>query len=293
VNYAAIAHPLTNLLKKNVPFNWSDDCQFAFQSLRDKLLCKPILSLFDPNRQTELHTDASSVGLGAMLIQFDSITKAKHLVYCCSRSLSDAEKKYHSTKLEVLAVIWALDKLRPYLDREFTLVTDCNAIVFLNRNRSSTSQLSRWFDLVQEFHMTVVHNKGTTMSHVDCLSRCPVEPPCDDLDRDVLQLNEGHKELLAMQYSDSVLRTLIDVLRKDPQQRSRSESLSVREYLLEDLLKRVFKNDHGTESAGFVVPNALRKSFVIQSHDLSGHVGTARTVYNLKSRGLYFPCMNR
>lgn len=67
-NFASIAHPITNLTKKNTVFQWGQTQQTAFELLKQKLLSKPILKLFYPRKYTELHTDASSVGIAGMLL---------------------------------------------------------------------------------------------------------------------------------------------------------------------------------------------------------------------------------
>jgi hypothetical protein len=68
-NYASIAKPLHNLLRKNVEFSFDEKCQKAFQALKNRLIGYPILSLYDPHLATELHTDASSIALAAILLQ--------------------------------------------------------------------------------------------------------------------------------------------------------------------------------------------------------------------------------
>ena len=81
--------------------------------LKQKLLAEPILAKFTPGCPIQLHTDASGVGLGAMLMQ--RMDGAWRFVYAISRRLSTTERKYHSTKLEQLAVVWACERFRHYL----------------------------------------------------------------------------------------------------------------------------------------------------------------------------------
>ena len=101
-NYAAIANPLMSLQKKDAVFEWTENCKKAFELLNEKLMKPPILSRFEENRKTELHTDANYAGLGAMLLQLED---GKHTMVCAiSRKLNDAERNYHSTKLEQIAL---------------------------------------------------------------------------------------------------------------------------------------------------------------------------------------------
>ncbi|XP_046602593.1 uncharacterized protein LOC124296600 [Neodiprion lecontei] len=102
--YAHIAEPLTDLLKMDNEFVWGDEQNRAFESSRAKLTEQPVLQTFDPKAITELHTDASAVGLAAMLMQRDAADKLR-LVYALSRRTSEPERRYHSSKLELLAIM--------------------------------------------------------------------------------------------------------------------------------------------------------------------------------------------
>lgn len=125
----------------------------------------------------QVHTDASGCGVAGMLIQFDE-NNVGHLVYCVPRSLLYAEVNYHSTKLEMLAAVWTIDRFRNYLiGHPFTLVTDCQAVSYFMTSKESRSQVSRWQELLSEYEFTVVHRAGEKMAHVDACSRAPVELP--------------------------------------------------------------------------------------------------------------------
>lgn len=120
--FAQIAEPLNNLLKNNVT---------------SKLTEQPVLQTFNPQAETELHTDASAAGLAAMLMQKDA-TVTIRLVYAISRRTSEPERNYHSSKLELLSIVWAVARLRPMLANiPFTDVSDCQALSFLSTRRPS------------------------------------------------------------------------------------------------------------------------------------------------------------
>lgn len=104
--YAVIAEPLTRLTKKNVDFSWREEQVDEFQTLRNVLTRPPVLGMFNHTASaTELHTDASSVGLGAVLLQFKGTGESLQLIYCVSKRTSEAELKYHSSKLELMCVV--------------------------------------------------------------------------------------------------------------------------------------------------------------------------------------------
>ena len=104
---SGLTQPLRDLLKRKNEFKWNSDHDKAFSDIKTHLSSTPILSNFDPQRETELHTDASKTkGLGFILRQ-------KHedewkMVSCGSRFISETEQRYSMVELELLAVVWAL-----------------------------------------------------------------------------------------------------------------------------------------------------------------------------------------
>ncbi|UYV60240.1 hypothetical protein LAZ67_1000522 [Cordylochernes scorpioides] len=119
-NFAEKAAPLHEVLKKYNKFMWNSDQQDAFDSLKKALMSEPVLAYFEEQLPTELHTDASGYGIGAVLVQIND-GKERPVGYA-SRTLSKAEKNYSTTERECLAAIWAINKFRPYLfGREFVI----------------------------------------------------------------------------------------------------------------------------------------------------------------------------
>ncbi|UYV72359.1 hypothetical protein LAZ67_9002777 [Cordylochernes scorpioides] len=123
-NYADIARPLNALLSKGTKFEWNTAQEEAFRKLKIALTSKPVLGHFDDDAPTELHTDASGYGIGAVLAQKQG-SDEKVIAYA-SRTLLRAEQNYSTTERECLAIIWAIGKFRPYLfGRHFRVVNDC------------------------------------------------------------------------------------------------------------------------------------------------------------------------
>lgn len=98
-NYAQVAKPMTDLLRKDVKFEWSEQCAAAFKHLRDRLTESPVLSIYDPKREIELHCDASSHGFGSVLMQRQDDGKLHPVAYY-SRKTSGVEAKLISFELE-------------------------------------------------------------------------------------------------------------------------------------------------------------------------------------------------
>lgn len=100
----------------------------AFKQLKIILSERSVLNLFRIGAETELHTDASMYGFGAILFQKDSVDQSLHPVYYASGKTTPAEQKYPSYELEVLAIVKALRRFRTYLlGVKFKIVTDCRA----------------------------------------------------------------------------------------------------------------------------------------------------------------------
>lgn len=112
-NFAELASPLSSLLRKNAPFYWTSECEASFSQQKFLLTSGPILRHFDPAAPTEVHTDASGIGIGAVLVQ--RLHGTEHVIAYASRTLSKPEKNYTVTEQECLAVIFAVHKFRPYI----------------------------------------------------------------------------------------------------------------------------------------------------------------------------------
>ena len=106
-NYANISRPLYNLITKSKSFEWTDECNNAFNVLKDKLICSPILSFPNFRLFFILTTDASKQGLSAILSQVNAENKESVICYS-SRTLRQNELNYHTTEVECLALVWDL-----------------------------------------------------------------------------------------------------------------------------------------------------------------------------------------
>ncbi|KFD59286.1 hypothetical protein M514_28535, partial [Trichuris suis] len=182
-NYADIAAPLYQLLKKNQKWLWTGKEEEAFQQLKLCLQQPPIGRHFQENWLVEVHCDGSRSGLGAVLLQKNE--GQEHVVTYISRNLSAAEARYHSNELECLAVVWALRVLRPYVfGRTFRVVTDNSAIKWLFNKRQINDKFGRWVMALTEFQGSVefVHRTGREHSVPDALSRAPVGEAGEEAD---------------------------------------------------------------------------------------------------------------
>ena len=197
--FAAIAAPLFALTRKEALFHWSEDCQAAFDQLKTRLTTSPITAFPDFSQAFRLYTDASTAGLGDILAQ---VREGKERIICCaSRALNKAEKSYPATKLECLAIVWAVAKFPPYLmAMPFEVYTDHYALQWLKTMRTGSALLHRWSAALEEYDFTVRHRPGKVQTHVDGLSRRPVGPaPPDDTLLHIEVSNEEEARRLAQE----------------------------------------------------------------------------------------------
>ena len=182
-NFADVAQPLTHLLNKAVPYQRTKECESSFSQLKFLLTSGPILRHFDASAPTEVHSDASGIGIGAVLVQRHGA--AEHVIAYASRCLSKAERNYTVTEQECLAVVFAVHKFRPYIyGRRFAIVTDHHSLCWLTGLRDPSSRLARWALSLQEYDFDVRFKSGRRHADADCLSRLPL--PTTECDADNL-----------------------------------------------------------------------------------------------------------
>lgn len=171
--YSTLAKPLTDLTRKSLPKQvvWSPECEAAFQRLKTALSEAPVLAAPNHAKKFLVHTDASMFGLGAVLSQVGD-DGMEHPVAYLSRKLLPREVSYATIEKECLALVWALKKLQPYLyGRPFTLMTDHNPLVWLNRVAGDNPRLLRWSLALQPYNFTLQYRPGKQNANADGLSR--------------------------------------------------------------------------------------------------------------------------
>ncbi|GFW10818.1 retrovirus-related Pol polyprotein from transposon 17.6 [Trichonephila clavipes] len=169
--YAKLRMPLNNLLKKNQNWNWTPECQQSFQKLKDRLISKPILAIFNPNYPCHLYVEASKTAISCILKQ-QKPNDNQHPIAFHSRRLRNYEINYTITDLECLAIIDSLDKFHCYLHgSHFTVHTDHNALVWLKNFKNPTGRLFRWSLKVSMYDFDLKYKKGSTIVEADMLTR--------------------------------------------------------------------------------------------------------------------------
>ena len=187
---ANILAPLRPLLSSRNDFMWTEVHEMAFHKAKKALTTAPTLAYFDLDKETCLHTDASTMGLGFVLLQRAKGSDGEwKTVQAGSRFLTDTESRYAVIELECLAVAWGVKKCQIFLSglEHFTVVTDHNPLVpILNTHRLDeieNPRLQRLRTRLMAYNFTVQWLKGTQNEAADALSRHPHCSPSigDDL----------------------------------------------------------------------------------------------------------------
>lgn len=173
-SFSTIAAPINNLLRKDVKFVWDDDCQLAFETLKNLLISAPILAFPDINVPFILDVDSSGHGIGAVLSQKQN-GQEKPVAFA-SRTLNKAERNYSVTRRELLAVVEFTDYFRSYLlGSKFTVRSDHGSLRWLKNFKNPEGQVARWIERLSEFDMVLEYREGSRHKNADALSRvwCP------------------------------------------------------------------------------------------------------------------------
>ena len=184
-HYARIAEPLTaitgceNAKLKNTPVTLTPEAKEAFDTLKKKCMTAPVLAFADLEKPFLLETDASGISLGAVLQQVQEDGKLHPVAYA-SRALKKGEKNYHSSKLEFLALKWAVtEQFKEYLYyKPFTVRTDNNPLTYILTTPNLDACGHRWVSSLARYTFKIEYLKGTDNKVADVLS-C-IETRLDD-----------------------------------------------------------------------------------------------------------------
>lgn len=273
-------------------------CQDAFGALKDRLVSPPVLAYPNFSKPFVLHTDASGVGLGAVLEQEQEDGKL-HPVSYASRTLSKQESKYGITDLEALGVVWACKHYRAYLlGHHCAVVTDHAPLKAMLKAKHPSGKLARWAGIISELDLDIQYRPGRRHSHADALSRSQADVGnqiCTDIDGAVAQVTSsespipiGTEELMKQQMEDenlqAVRRYLVEGSLPEDEAKAKKMVLEKERFsLLEGVLYYV--DAGGQHRLRIVVPKSMRETLMKETHSgpFGGHFA-ARGLYNTLSR---------
>jgi hypothetical protein len=209
-DFAKFAKPLHELTKKDCKFKWSDDAQKSFKFLKGALTEMTEVYMPDLNHPFVIQCDASEKGVGAVLLQEKEGNR--YPIWFASRSLKPAETRYSTSEKECLAVLWAIEKFKGFIEySHFVVETDHQALQWLQKIKEPSGRLARWFFTLQMYDFEVRYRPGNSPSirGADALSRNP----------EIHFIQEGIQidlnEMIQAQSDDSELSKIINLLQRD------------------------------------------------------------------------------
>ena len=151
---------------------WTKNCGQSFSQLKALLKSSSVLKYPDQTKTFIVDCDASNLAIGCVLSQETDFEK--HPVAFAKKTLNKAERKYSTTRKELLSEVFALNHFRCYLDKTFLLRTDHASLRWLWKSKEIYGQCARWFEVLANFNFTLVHQLGEKRGNADALSRRPV-----------------------------------------------------------------------------------------------------------------------
>ena len=312
--YATLAGPLHNLTKKDQVFEWTAECQKAFELLKQCLITAPILAYPQRERQSIVDCDASADAVGAVLMQKTEDGREVAIQYA-SRSFSEQEKRWTTMEKEAFAIVWAVTTFRTYLLGErFVVRTDNSAAATLKKAKQP--KLQRWAVLLAEFDYHVEHRPGKLQTHVDALSRLPADNNQEYSESDY-GISDCLTALLASREEESYNHPSLPTIDWNTAAQQDKEIQSIRSYLqgpasdtmgLPDWFKAksaqerarfILANDNVVyrgfpprERSRWLVPAVLRRALVARHHRGAhgAHLGVVKLAAQLGLR-FYWPSM--
>ena len=301
-NFAMTCEPLINLTRKNVKFDWNDECDKAFETIKNALLNPPILAFPDPNKRFILYTDASDKAIGAVLKQeYGNIEKTVHYL---SHSLSRTQQRWPIIEKECFAIIHSIDKLNHILADTpipFIIRTDHKPLESLLNSKQKNRKLQMWAILLSAYNYKIEFINGSRNLTADYMSRYAIRDdkhhtvnainsdrldlraihsPSDadsshlEIDRDpppTLDL-PGDFDIIAAQEADPAIRKIKQQLSHN----TASEHVKAHHSVIDNILYYISSQPtHIT--VRLVIPKTLQKIVLQQLHDNNSHLGVTKT----------------
>ena len=244
------------MMCKGSKFNWTEQCNNAFESLKTALCSSPVMSIADPDWKFIVKVDSCKTGIGCILEQENLITKERTVIEYASQKYNDTQQRYPAIELEVCGLLFAIKHWKHYLiGKHFVVETDSKAVEWIKDKRDLIGKLGRWSLYLENFDFSTVHVPGKIHIAPDSLNRmyetdmCQIEVNDSFISNvpDSFDVNEWHNEI----DKDQNLQKLVN---KDV----------------------VCNNDvyvKSTDNNVLIVPVSARKDILTYLHDNYGHSG--------------------
>ena len=295
-NFATISSPLWDLTGKDVKWKWGLEETKSFQEIKDRLTRAPVMAYFRQGAETRLITDASPVGVGAILEQKQEDGSYRPIYYA-SRKLSKVETRYSQFEREALAVRWACEKFYLYLyGIDFEICTDHKPLLIVlgAKSRPPSARIERWLLYLQQFQYKLTHIRGKD-NPADVLSRLPVST------------SQDHETQATEEFAYSVAREAVPAALVPKEVESASEKDPTLQLVRNAVITDDWSKLQGTtykaikeelwvvgqvvmRGSRIVIPESLQKRTIMLAHE--GHQGMVRTKARLREK-VWWPRMDK
>uniref|UniRef100_A0A1B0GHP0 RNA-directed DNA polymerase n=2 Tax=Lutzomyia longipalpis TaxID=7200 RepID=A0A1B0GHP0_LUTLO len=323
--HSHIAKPLNSLTEKATQFHWTEECQRAFERLKECLIAAPILAHPQQSGEFILDCDCSGFAIGCVLSQVQD--SRERVIGYYSKSLSRSERNYCATRRELLAVVRGVHHFHHFLfGQHFRLRTDHASLRWLTSFRNPEGQVARWIERLSQYNYTLEYRAGRLHSNADALSRRPcLEENCQYCGR-LEERERGHP--ITDRGEETKLARLTQIASRwdwKAVQSSAPELMKVRGWVESNCLPDrdeiigesdwtkhlwaklgsleisdsgilYFRRQEQNESSRplVVVPRAIVPEILCEVHDApaGGHLGIKRTLKRVRER-FYWPFHTR
>ncbi len=297
-DFSTITHPLWELTHDKAKWKWTEVEQAAFQEVKSRMTTAPVMAYYKLEADTYVITDASPVGLGAMLMQEQEDKEYKPVHYA-SRKLSPTETRYSQFEREALAVKWACEKFHMYLSgRKFKIHTDHKPLIpiYGGMVKPPNARIERWLLAVQSYDFTIHYIPGRK-NIADGLSRLPIEGSTEEDPEGVSAEDYVYSVVMDAVPAALTAASIEHESAKDPM--LAQVRRAVQEDRWAELEHTIYKSSRDELwSAGqivmkgsrIVVPQKLQKQVISLAHE--GHQGMVRTKARIREK-VWWPRMDR
>ena len=175
-NFADIAEPLRHLTKNDTKFQWTANCEEAFEKLKELLTQGPVLAFPITNKEFIVEVDASKVGVGGVLLQEQHDGSIRPVSYC-SYALSPPQQNWETYSKEVFALVLSSRKWHPYLfGNKCIFRSDHDPLKTIRNKKDPRGKIANWLMELEEYDYVIHHVPGKENITADCLSRAPTLP---------------------------------------------------------------------------------------------------------------------
>ncbi|SAM05196.1 hypothetical protein [Absidia glauca] len=307
-SYSKLTTPITNLLKKDTKFNWSEQTQQVFKKLKETFTSAPILQLFNPDLPCTIETDASDFAIAGVINQTgeDGIL---HPIAFYSRKMLPAEVNYDVYDKEMLAIIDSFKQWRHYLEgavHQTIVLTDHRNLEYFMTAKKLNRRQARWAIELSTFNFVIQYRPGTKNTKADALSRRSdlAFQGGDTTDKQPIKAILRPDQFVVAATATTMITVNPDQDLRDEIKRQADHDAKYKEIV------DTIPNDSSMETKGYRIDNDglvlyqdrvylpdddhLKLRIMEHHHDspMAGHYGRAKTM-DLVSRNYFFPGMRK